>query len=175
MPHRAVFLTLLLSSLILSACAQSAQADNLPTKSSSTSCPVTQAQDPPFRPPEPYPAKAPYEGFFWHGSAGLWTLLPEDGLWWGLPSDEHGYTQKIFWWAAGYVWNEEPQPVFTLTGRRLDGDALRIHETQATNAYTKDTGSSILTGVAIPTLGCWEFTGSYRGSELSFIVLVEAE
>jgi hypothetical protein len=30
----------------------------------------------------------------------------------------------------------------------------------------------MITGVDVPTLGCWEITGRYRSHELSFVVSV---
>jgi hypothetical protein len=30
----------------------------------------------------------------------------------------------------------------------------------------------MLVGVDIPTLGCWEITGQYNGTELSFVVWI---
>lgn len=135
-------------------------------------CPVTQVQDPPFVPPSPYSAVAPYEGEFWYGTQELWTMLRENGVWWGLPDHGDHYVQKVFWWNAGYDWQAEPVPVFKVTARRLDGPAPEFETSRATNAFA-DFGSAILTGVEIPGLGCWEFTGSYRGHSLSFVVWVE--
>ena len=141
-------------------------------------CPVTQPQNPPFIPPPPYPAEAPYEGEFWYGTEALWTMLRFDGRWWALPYHEHargggGYVQKVFWWNEDYDWQAEPIPEFKVTLRRLDGPAPVFESTQATNAYHPEFGSAILTGVEIPTLGCWQVSGSYRGHALSFVVRVE--
>ncbi|MQC25838.1 MAG: hypothetical protein DWG76_00085 [Chloroflexi bacterium] len=110
---------------------------------------------------------------FWYGDQSLWTMLSVDGSWEALPKDEHGYTQKTFWWADGYLWNEEPQPEFLLTAERLDAKALLIESGEITNAYTDETGSSILTGILISDVGCWQITGYYRGHELSFVVDVK--
>jgi len=32
---------------------------------------------------------------------------------------------------------------------------------------------TMLAGVYVPTLGCWEITGEYRGEKLSFVVWVQ--
>lgn len=140
-------------------------------------CPVTRPPDPPFVPPSPYPAGVPHDGYFWYGTDDLWTMLSTDGTWWGLPYHEHDdgaghYSQKIFWWSKDYDIPTEPQPEFTVTARRLDAPALFYESTEATNAYTPKSGQAILTGVEVPTLGCWEFTGEYRGNDLSFVVEV---
>src|SRR5574342_116537 len=48
------------------------------------SCPVTGPQALPFVPPAPYDALG-FEGYFWFGSNSLWTSLPQDAVWSGLP------------------------------------------------------------------------------------------
>lgn len=136
------------------------------------SCPVTVPQDPPFTAPEPYSPNSPFDSYFWYGSNSLWTDLPEDGIWYALPHNPEGYTQKIFWWREGYIWNEEPQPDLTVTGERLDASAPPLIVSEATNAYASDIGSAMLVGVDFPTLGCWKITGKYADAELSFVVWV---
>ena len=135
------------------------------------SCPVTVPQDPPFVPPAPYDALG-FEGYFWFGSNSLWTSLPKDGVWAGLPYNPGGYTQKVFWWREGYVWDEEPEPNLVVTGERLDAKAPAFKVLQGTNAYASDIGSAMLAGVDFPTLGCWKITGKYEDAELSFVVCV---
>ncbi len=136
-----------------------------------TACPITQPPDPAFTPPEPYPAEAPY-GEFWYGTNGLWTMLFPEGRWYALPHEEHGYGQKVFWWREGYDMTTENQPQITVSGRRLDADAPAFEQTGGTNGYHADMGQFMLTGVAIPTAGCWEITGHYRDAALSFVVWV---
>ena len=51
--------------------------------------------------------------------------------------------------------------------------ALNMFEERATNAYTRETGSSIPAGIAIPAAGCWQMRGEYRGTEFSFVVEVK--
>jgi len=141
------------------------------------SCPVTQSQEPHFIPPLPYPPEVPYKSEFWYGTDALWTMLGVEGTWSGLPYHDHEegdghYSQKVFWWNKDYDWQAEPLPEFKVTARRLDGSAPIFESSEATNAYTPEFGSAILTGVEIPTLGCWEITGSYQGDELSFVVRV---
>jgi len=138
-------------------------------------CPVTKPQEPPFTPPPPYPPEAPYAGYFWYGTEALWTMLSSDGTWRGLPYHAEGgghYVQKVFWWNEDYDWQAEPWPEFMVTARRLDASAPDFASSEATNAFHPDFGSAMLTGVEIPTSGCWEFTGSYRGQSLSFVVWV---
>ena len=135
-------------------------------------CPVTQPSEPRFTPPPPYPQNAPFPNRFWHGTDSLWTLLPKDGVWAALPHNPEGYTQKVFWWRKGYSWAEEPEPQLTVTGRRLDVPTPPLIVSQATNAFAEDIQSATLVGVDFPTLGCWEISGRYGDSELSFVVFV---
>src|SRR5512133_334571 len=65
-------------------------------------CPVTQPPNPPFTPPPPYSTLTPLG--FWYGTASLWTDVPANGVWSGLPHNPEGYTQKVFWWRKGYDW-----------------------------------------------------------------------
>jgi len=135
-------------------------------------CPVTDQQVPPYVAPAPYSPKAPFPNQFWYGSEMLWTMLPTDGTWASLPHNPEGYTQKIFWWRVGYVWNEEPQPELKVTGERLDAKAPPLNVSDATNAFADDIGSAMLVGVDFPTLGCWQVTGKNEDAELSFIIWV---
>lgn len=133
-------------------------------------CPVTTLSKPTFAAPEPYSLSAPWEGIFWFGSEHLWTALHNDGVWAGLPLNPDGYTQKIMWWSSLYDLPNEPEPALVVTGRRLDGDAPPLRFYGATNAFAKDIGDAMLTGVEFPTLGCWEVRGEYKKNELKFVV-----
>ena len=134
-------------------------------------CPATAPPEPFFIPPLPWPKKSP-EDEFWYGTNELWTALQEDGTWVDLPFYDGHYTQKVFWWREGYSWTEEPQPDLTVVGRRLDASAPALEASRVTNAFAPDIRSAMLVGVGIPTHGCWEITGSYKGHELSFVVWV---
>jgi hypothetical protein len=142
-----------------------------PTPPPPDDCPITPPPDPAFVPPEPYAHTAPY-GEFWYGTNDLWTMLPPDGRWYDLPLSKDGYAQKVFWWREGYDMRTEQQPQITMSGRRLDGDAPAFEHTGGTNGYHADMGEFMLTGVIIPTTGCWEITGRYGAAELSFVVWV---
>ena len=135
------------------------------------SCHVTQPPNLPFIPPSPYSPNALWNDF-WYGTDSLWTAVPRNGVWSALPHNPEGYTQKVFWWRKGYSWKEEPEPPLSVTGRRLDAPAPSLNVSRATNAFAEDIGSAMLVGVDFPTLGCWEITGRYTGTELSFVVWV---
>lgn len=150
-----------------------AQAAALPTPEAAgppASCPVTRPPEPPFLAPEPYAAEAPWPGMVWYGSAALWTVIPTDGVWAGLPDNPTGYTQKIVWWREGYDWQSEPQPALTMRAERLDEPAPPVEVSHASNAFAEDMGSAIMTGIDFPTLGCWQISGTYRKTSLSFVV-----
>jgi len=73
------------------------------------SCPVTKPPSPAFIPPAPYKVNVGLDSF-WYGDKDLWTLLPVDGAWNGLPyRANEGYSNKLFLWKQGYDGPTEPQ------------------------------------------------------------------
>lgn len=139
-------------------------------------CPVTTIdQSKKFLAPEPLEPIAPWKGLFWYGTEHLWTALHDDGVWAGLPHHEHGYTQKIMWWSTLYDLPNELEPALVVTAKRLDDDAPPLGFYGATNAMADDIGEAMLTGVEFPTLGCWEVTGQYKKTSLSFVVWITSE
>jgi len=141
-----------------------------PSPDKSDVCPVTQPQQPPFSPP----IDANYEGRFWYGSSALWTNLPSDGVWWGLPHDDDGYVQKAVFWREGFVALDEPNPALTVSGRKLDASAPTFSFSDATHGWD-ETGNFMLMGISIPTEGCWEITAEYQDAQLIYVVKVVEE
>ena len=142
--------------------------------SAPATCPITQPPSIEFVPPAPYPTKISPDGF-WLGSEKLWTSLRKDGLWRGYWVTEDGverkiYRDKVFWWRKGYDWRTENPPQLKVSGRRLDAPAAPFNVEQATNAFMRN--PAMLTGVDIPSVGCWEVTGDYKGDKLIFVVWV---
>lgn len=150
---------------------QTVEAD-IAAKTPPNDCPVTTSSNQNFEAPEPYSPVAPWGGIFWFGSKHLWTALHNDGVWAGLPLNPDGYTQKIMWWSRLYYLPNEPEPELVVTGRRLDADAPALRFYGATNAFADDIGDAMLTGVEFPTLGCWEVTGQYKKTGLTFVVWI---
>ena len=138
----------------------------LPSPNRSNACPVTQPSQPPFSPP----IDVDYEGLFWYGTPALWTALPLDGIWRGLPRDDSGFVQKIVFWREGFDAISEPNPALTVSGRRLDASAPAFLS-DATHGFD-ETGDFMLTGVSIPTEGCWEITAQYQAEKLTFVILI---
>jgi hypothetical protein len=85
------------------------------------------------------------------------------------------YRQKLLCWHQGYDCRREPQPALKLTGKRLDAPAPDFQgEDHATHGWTDDPDHPFMvTGINLPTLGCWRITGRYEDAELNFVVWVE--
>ena len=148
--------------MVLAACVPQTSPDK------SKACPVTQPPEPSFSPPTDVKE---YEGRFWYGTPALWTNLPSDGIWWGLPHDDDGYVQKAVFWRDGFVALDEPNPALTVSGRKLDETISTFSFSDATHGWD-ETGDFMLMGISIPTEGCWEITAEYQETELSYVVIV---
>jgi len=136
------------------------------------SCPVTLAPVVPFTPPRLHEMDKDDSDFYF-GTERLWTTLPRSGDVWGwaprAPGHERDLTAKIFWFSVNYDRHREGNANLMVTGRRLDGDASPLWTLPTTNALG-DPYDAMLTGVYMPTPGCWEITGEYKGQKLSFVV-----
>jgi hypothetical protein len=138
------------------------------------SCPVTKPPAHPFVPPSPYPNDTG-SSEFWFGTDKLWTQLPTDGTWRGLPHyrpTDTAFRQKLLWWRRGYDWRTENSPKLRVTGRRLDSPAAPL-EAGTSHGWTDDPNHPFMVvGMHIPTLGCWKITGRFEDAELSFVIWV---
>lgn len=137
-------------------------------------CPLTVPPQPAFIPPKPYPPHPPdlYQSV-WYGTAALWTMLdPEGEVWEDLPEEDGRFTQKTFWWSEGYSPKDEPAAPISVTGRRLDRSGSFEAGGPGGGGFRKDIRSFMLVGLEIPP-GCWELTATYRGADLSYVVLVK--
>jgi hypothetical protein len=117
-------------------------------------------------------------GDFIIGTDGLFTVITDPLVWEWHPHPQ-GYEQslypfstvKVFWFRVGYNAKTEPYPKLKITGKRLDGPALPLVTDRATNALSPE-GGAMLTGMYVPTPGCWEITAHYQSEKLSFVVWV---
>ncbi len=136
-------------------------------------CPISKPPVRPFETPSPYPAKTSPDRF-WFGTVKLWTSLPADGTWRGLPHytpSDPTFRQKLFFWREGYNRHTESSPHLIVTGRRLDASAPPLAADEANAGWQDDKEHPFMvTGVNFPSLGCWEVTGDYHGDKLTFVV-----
>lgn len=140
-------------------------------------CPLTIPPEPAFVPPSPYPSLYPNPNVpeaddkQWYGTPALWTTLESEGeVWRDLP-DEDGngkFFEKTFWWSE----SRPPESPISVTGRRLDEPGSFETRGAGGGGHREDVGSFMLVGVEMPA-GCWEITATYRGTELSYVILVE--
>ena len=109
-------------------------------------------------------------GQFWHGSSKLAVLLTRNGEW-PIKDASRRYSDKLWWWREGYVASAEPEPPLVLVGKQLDGDRLTFELHGATHGLVDDV-DLMLTDLRFPAPGCWEVTGSYADTSLSFVTRV---
>lgn len=136
------------------------------------SCPVTQPPVQAFVPPPPYPSEHDSTGF-WFGSEKLWVQLPTNGTWSHLPHyrpTDTAFRQKIQWWRKGYNWRTDMPSKLKVTGKRLDSNAPPL--ASQSNASGMGDQAFIMSGLDIPTLGCWQITGDFAGDKLTFVIWV---
>src|SRR6266566_2098614 len=111
-----------------------------------------------FVPPRPFAPQPPAEYHErWYGTTDLWTALdPAGEVWWALPRDQYGLSQKTAWYSRAFSVMKEPQPAITVRGRRLDiaGPTFTAGG-PGTNAIDAS-GEWMLVGLSLPTPGCWE-------------------
>ena len=147
----------------------------LPIQPAKTECLTTLPSSPIFAPPAPHDSVHPSHNMFWYGTDALWTQLGSDGVWHiKNNADEHnGYVTKLVFWRKGFDWRKEPEPALIVTARRMDGDSPSVAVAHANAVFVTSNTPAMMTGIRIPTTGCWEVTGHYGGHTLSFIVSVE--
>lgn len=137
-------------------------------------CPLTRPEPPFAAPSANFAPATPPGDRAWYGTDHLWTMLQQTGeIWTGLPHDEHGFGQKVFWWSVDWPGSmRDPQPALTIDGMRLDAAGSFTVPPPATNAGEPSIGEAMLQGVEVPDAGCWQITGTYRGTSLSFVAWV---
>jgi hypothetical protein len=137
-------------------------------------CPVTL----PSSSPVDVPHGASGGSHAWYGSEALAVRIPVDGRWQGMGPGKH-FGDKFWIWRRGFNAKTETAPALTFTGVKLnDGDnPQRMQIGRATNAFGPG-WSSMLTGMAFPSAGCWQVTAKYVREaityDLTFVVDVGA-
>jgi hypothetical protein len=140
-----------------------------------TECLTTLPSSPIYAPPAPYDSVHVSDNMFWYGTDALFTMLTADGTW-HLDNnlDKHdGYVTKLVFWRKGFNWRKELEPALIVTARRIDGDSPSVAVTHANAVFVTSNTPAMMTGIRIPTAGCWEVTGHYGSHTLSFVVSVE--
>ncbi|MDP2622724.1 MAG: hypothetical protein Q8Q29_02870 [Actinomycetota bacterium] len=142
---------------------------------SADECPVTNAVPPYLVPPEPWPATppplVPMHAGHWYGTEDLWTIIPFDGARFAPTGD------KLFYWSRHFMTASDDfsEPELLVTAERLDGEANDVVVDHANNGGRADVGTFMVTGMELPSGGCWQITAEYRGAELSHIVWVSED
>jgi hypothetical protein len=139
-----------------------------PTVADPLACDTTDTSTSPVEVPG---LSEPGFGRIFYGSEKLAVLIPADGHW-PVQSAEREFSDKLWWWRKGYVWTEETSPELTVTARRLDAHAPEVRVDWTTNALVAEDVSLMLNGLGFPTPGCWEVTGTYHDTSLTFVTLV---
>jgi len=139
-------------------------------------CPVTKPPVQPFVPPPPYWTQHGPDRF-WYGTESLWTLLAVQGTWKirnNVLEGEGGYLTKLIYWRRGFDWRTELKPKLIVTATRLDREAPSVVEEHANAVFVSGRQpAAMMTGIDIPSTGCWELTAQYRDQKLSFVILVQ--
>lgn len=107
----------------------------------------------------------------YHGEAGLFTALPEDGIIVAKPQDlqpDGTIAIKFPWWAAG------PEGSLSISGKRLDVSAPDLRaEITPSMPDTPFRGTGFwATSVIFSTEGCWEVSGTVEDAALRFVTFV---
>jgi hypothetical protein len=138
-------------------------------------CLTTFAPSPPFVPPAPYDLKHVPFGMFAYGTDELWTNVGVDGVWRLTHNADKsgGSVTKVLFWTKDFNWRQELKPELTVTARRMDGDSPAVVVKDAHAVFITGNTPAMMTGIRIPTAGCWEVTGSYRSLSVTFTVSVQ--
>lgn len=145
------------------------------TQAAPEACPVTKSPAQPFVPPPPY-WRGNGSDQFWYGTEALWTLVGVSGTWnirGNVLESKNAYRTKLTYWRRDFDWQKD-KPELTVVAKRLDGKAPIVFADHANAVFvTRDNKPAMMTGIDIPSFGCWKITAQYRSSELSFVVSVQ--
>jgi hypothetical protein len=93
---------------------------------------------------------------FLYGSAALWTVVYPG---WHVHSGG-----KLPFFRQGFDWKKGGRPRLTVVARRLDGGGPLVWSDLAGSGYEEGKGLEgmfMVTGVDIPSAGCWEIGAQY--------------
>jgi len=118
-------------------------------------CPTTRPPDRPFVPPPPYSPTAGSNEFL-YGSAALWTIVYPG---WHVHRDGG----KLPFFRQGFV-DAKERPRLTVVARPLNGEGPLVWSGLATSGFMEGKGLAgmfMVTGIDIPSSGCWEIGAQY--------------
>jgi hypothetical protein len=101
-----------------------------------------------------------------YGNGELWTLLPRGGTLFA------GHDQQGRLWDK-WLWYRTVHGHLSVSGRRLGGPETFQTGPSEETMLGRDTGL-LVEGLAFPSEGCWEVTGKAGGTELTFVINVQA-
>jgi hypothetical protein len=93
----------------------------------------------------------------------------------GIPSTWHikdSDGAKLTYWHRGFDWRKR-KPELTVVAKRLDREAPIVAAGPTNAVFVTTDKPAMMTGIDIPSSGCWEITAQYRGDSLSFVVSVQ--
>jgi hypothetical protein len=118
-------------------------------------CAVTKPPNPPFVPPKPYSAFHG-EGEFLYGTSALWTVVYPN---WHVHSGG-----KLPFFRQGFDWRQEGRPHLTVVARRIDREWPLVWSGLPGSGSMEGErveGMFMVTGIDIPSPGCWEIAARY--------------
>ncbi|HTB18279.1 MAG TPA: hypothetical protein VK708_09185 [Bryobacteraceae bacterium] len=139
------------------------------------SCPVTKAPAPAFVPPAPY-SPNPLSGGFLLGSPSLWTFVNTYDFSADRSHLKGPYPFKLVYWHPGLDWHDTDEANnLKVVARRLDAHSTPIAFAPHTSIvwHLSDEAPNefaIMTGLDLPSGGCWEIAAEYKGQRLSYVV-----
>jgi len=122
-----------------------------PMATNRQNCPITKPSDRPFVPPAPYSSSVGNHEFLC-GRPALWTVVYPD---WHVHSGG-----KLPFFRQGYDSRNEGRPRLTVVARRLDGEGPLVWNALAGSGFI-DGRMFMVTGIDIPSSGCWEIAARY--------------
>jgi hypothetical protein len=139
------------------------------------SCPVTKAPAPAFVPPAPYNS-SPLSGGFLLGSGSLWTFVNTHDLSENPTRPGGPYFFKLVYWHPGLNWQHSGETKdLTVVARRLDTPSAPIVFTGRASMVGHLSAEApneiaMMTGLNLPSGGCWEIAADFRGEHLNYII-----
>lgn len=109
-----------------------------------------------------------------YGLPGLWTTIPRSGSWPTSTSTSGGRFIRTFWYSSLWSMTDEPSPSISVSAGRFGG-GQSVTGSAAVSARSRELGNSMIVSFDLPSGGCWEITGTYRGQSLSYVVWIERD